>query len=202
MLDGGYLNPKGSVVWGGGDISALPEFNDASQMFQDYGARQDIKTSGFKFLKGVADALRKNLATLEVSIDAGTRDTYTAYKGRDAFNRVVENTMRYRECGPVQLKYIAGLTNVTDADIAGFVNLAAAVRPTSILITAEMGAAFTRTYGDPAIRQVARLIDACRALDTHVSPMNDAEGNMRFPNVWPEIADMIPQAERAPAEIT
>src|ERR1700730_8659464 len=74
MLANQHLDPNGRVVWGGGDISALPEFNKLAGMFLGYGCHQDFKTSGYKFLRGVADAIAKKRGTVEVSIDAGTRE--------------------------------------------------------------------------------------------------------------------------------
>lgn len=188
MLAGRHFDPKGLVTWGGGDISALPEFNEISELFQNYGATQDFKTSAFKYLKGVADALRRNVGKVEVSIDAGTRETYAAYKGRDAFDRVVENVLRYRECGDVQLKYIADRSNVTDADVDGFVGLVERVRPTLVTITAEMSAAYSKLYDDAAIARVANLVRSVRKIGTRVAPLGDQDGAILFPHIWPQVS--------------
>ena len=42
MLRGEYIDPAGSVTWGGGDISALPEFNTLAAMYREYGLYQDF----------------------------------------------------------------------------------------------------------------------------------------------------------------
>ncbi len=195
MLAGRHLDPKGHVTWGGGDISALPEFNEISELFQNYGAHQDFKTSAFKYLKGVADALRRKVGKVEVSVDAGTRETYATYKGRDAFDRVVENILRYRECGDVQLKYIADRTNVTDADIEGFVGLVERIRPALVIITAEMNAAYLKLYDGDAIARLSKLVRAVRSVGVEVTPAGDQQGQILFPHIWPQISESLAEAQ-------
>ena len=137
MLAGGHLNPAGSVTWGGGDISALPDFNAVSQLFIDYGVKQNFKTSGYKYLKGVAGALDKNLGCVEVSVDAGTRETYAKVKGKDVFDAVMHNLARYAEHGSIQLKYVAMVENLTEADIDGFLGLVQKLQPNMVMFTPE-----------------------------------------------------------------
>jgi pyruvate-formate lyase-activating enzyme len=191
MLAGRHFDPDGNVTWGGGDISALPEFNRIAELFETYGARQMFKTSAFKYLKGVASALQRRKGVLEVSVDAGTRETYAAYKGRDAWDRVVENLLRYRENGDVRLKYIADLSNVSDADIDGFVGLVERVQPKRVIITSEFSAAQGDLYDAAAVSRVANLIRAVRQTGVVVNPSNDEHGEALFPNLWARLAPQL-----------
>lgn len=195
MLEGGHLNPEGQVTWGGGDISALPEFNETSLMFIDYGVAQDFKTSGYKFLIGVARAITEGKGVVEVSVDAGTRETYASYKGKDVWDTVVANILKYREHGPVKLKYIADFCNVGDADIAGFLNLITAVKPSLITVTPEYNSAWQDKFDPQTINGMAKLLHLVRQSGLPVHPLDDVEGNLLFPHMWMRIKEIM---ERMP----
>lgn len=199
MLAGEHLDPNGVVTWGGGDISALVEFNELSRMFLAYGARQFFKTSGYKFLPGVAETIAKRRGMLEISVDAGTRETYASYKGADVFGRVVENIGRYREAGRLQLKYIAAANiNLSDADVDGFVGLVERFKPTSVMVTPEYGASWSKQYDDKNIKQIAKMIVDLRGLGVTVAPSTWAHGATLFPDFWPELAHEIRMAKPGP----
>lgn len=187
MLQGQHLDPAGTVTWGGGDISALAEFNELSRLFLDYGVRQEFKTSGYKFLQGVASTLEKKKGLLEVSVDAGTRQTYADYKGADVFDRVVENIYKYREHGALKLKYIACGKNLSDADIFGFVELAQRAKPVHVTITPEYGESWSRQYDTPTIKQLAKLVRSLSDAGLKTLPDNPVDGKRIFPDFWPEL---------------
>ena len=187
MLAGRHLDPGGLVTWGGGDISALVEFNDLSRMFLDYGVHQDFKTSAYKFLPGVAETIAKDRGTIEVSIDAGTPETFAKYKGADVFARVVENILHYRQSGEVRLKYIAAGCNLSDLDIDGFVTVAQRVKPKSVLITPEYGELWSKQYDSALIRQIAKLMRSLRDAGLSVEPSDPIAGRRFFPDFWPEL---------------
>jgi len=193
------MDPAGRVTWGGGDISALPEFNRVSQLFTANGIRQTFKTSGFKFLPGLAGALERNLAEVEVSVDAGTPETYALVKGKDAFDRVTSNLREYAEAGEIHLKYIACKDNLGDRDIDGFVELARDLGTKYVIVTPEWkqchdGALLQDEY----LSAIARLIDSLGEIAT-VAPANRAEGERLFPDgMWAMIEPRLAVAA-APA---
>jgi sulfatase maturation enzyme AslB (radical SAM superfamily) len=191
MLAGEHLDPNGTVTWGGGDISALVEFNDLSRMFLAYGVKQDFKTSAYKFLPGVAETIAKDKGAVEVSVDAGTRETYASYKGEDVYDRVVENIGRYRESGPIKLKYIAAACNISDADIDGFVDLAKRTKPISVMVTPEYGESWAKEYDHKAIRQIAKLINKLMASGHDMVPSNAVDGRRIFPDFWEALAPLL-----------
>jgi sulfatase maturation enzyme AslB (radical SAM superfamily) len=191
MLAGKHLDPAGTVTWGGGDISALVEFNDLSRMFLAYGVKQDFKTSAYKFLPGVAETIAKKRGAVEVSVDAGTRETYASYKGADVYDRVVENILRYRQSGQIKLKYIAASCNISDADIDGFVDLARRAKPISVMVTPEYGESWSKQYDGKAVGQIAKLINKLRASGLKIGPDNAVDGRRIFPDFWESLAPML-----------
>lgn len=85
-------------------------------------------TNAFMFNEAAAEALQNGRGYIYVSVDAGTRETYYAIKGIDAFEGVCRNLYEYAKLGPVVLKYIVfeGI-NDNDADLEGFFQLADAI---------------------------------------------------------------------------
>jgi hypothetical protein len=187
MLSGRHLDPSGSITWGGGDISALPEFNDLSRLLLDYNVFQNFKTSAFKLLPGVCATLDKQRGSVEVSVDAGTAGTYARFKGKDAFDRVVTNIIRYREHGPIVLKYIADPCNLGDEDIVGFLSLVRRVDPQCVIVTPEWSASWSRKYSEAMIAQIAKLVGSLRQTGVPVQPADASEGMRLFPKIWPDV---------------
>jgi pyruvate-formate lyase-activating enzyme len=67
-----------------------------------------------------------NRASLNVSVDAGTAETFAKVKGVNCFGKVCENLQKYRDNGiKIDLKYIM-LEGINDnqADVIGFIELA------------------------------------------------------------------------------
>ncbi len=124
---------------------------------------------------------------VEVSIDAGTRDTYTQVKGKDALGRVIDNIARYREHGQVNLKYIGGSNNLGDDDIEGFVKLTARLAPNIVTVTPEWSEYWKGDYAGGLTRQIAKLIHLLGETGLHVVPGNQAERKQFFPNSWSEL---------------
>jgi hypothetical protein len=197
MLNGNYVDPSGTVTWGGGDISALPEFNAVSHLFIDYGIKQQFKTSGLKFLKGITRALEEKKGVLEVSLDAGTRETYATYKGKDVWDQVTANIIRYREYGQVDLKYICDFPNVGDADIEGFVEFALRVQPTSIVVTPEFISACGKKFDHKTIAGMSKLIHSLRKAGLPVQPVDDPLGNQLFPHIWDRVKEGMERLQYA-----
>lgn len=192
MLNGGFLDPKGSVTWGGGDISALPEFNEVSQLFVDYGVMQTFKTSGYKFLRSVASALDKKIGLVEVSVDAGTSKTYAKVKGKDVYASIVDNLIRYSECGDIQLKYVATTENLGDADIDGFLELVGKLNTKAVIFTPEWTACHSGAYQDHHLRSLARLINSTRSIAPNVVPNDRAMGERLFPSgMWKRLEPFL-----------
>jgi pyruvate-formate lyase-activating enzyme len=182
MLSGGHLNPKGDVTWGGGDISALPAFNEVSDLFRDYGVSQIFKTSGFKYLRGVAQTIKMKRGVLEVSVDAGTPATYAKIKGRNAFARVTENLHRYRENGDVRLKFIAEKDNLNDEDIGGFVELARSLGINRVTVTPEWTQCHSKELATPYYcDRIAELLLRLKQVVPIVDPLTKSRGERFFP---------------------
>jgi hypothetical protein len=138
-----------------------------------------------------AETIAKDRGAVEVSVDAGTRETYASYKGADVYDRVVENILRYRESGPIKLKYIAAGCNISDADIDGFVDLARRAKPISVMVTPEYGESWSKQYDTNAVGQIARLINTLRDAGHRIVPSSALDGRRIFPDFWESLAPLL-----------
>jgi molybdenum cofactor biosynthesis enzyme MoaA len=76
------------------------------------------------FDQKIADSLRKNGSTLNISLDCGTRETFEVVKRRDMFEKVIDNLKRYKDYGKIEIKYnILPGVNDDEKDFIGIVNI-------------------------------------------------------------------------------
>ena len=99
LLKDGIMDPNGSMDWGGGEPIIYPEFDEIIGDTLDYGVRHLVHTNATRCSPTLLTALEKNLARLDTSIDAGTRETYFKIKKRDEFDHVWDNLERYAATG-------------------------------------------------------------------------------------------------------
>ena len=75
---------------------------------------------------------RKDGSFLNVSVDAGTRETYREVKGLDAYDRVLSHIRRYAQEGAViEIKYILMPENCDRENIDGFLAFCKEISPPS-----------------------------------------------------------------------
>ena len=121
----GELTDKFHVLLGAGEFTIHPE-RSALYELGDYA--EYILTNGSIYDQRVDEILANGNAALEISLDAGTRQTFSKIKGFDLFDKVIENTARYAQSkkASVHLKYIF-LPGINDnaEDVEGFVNICA-----------------------------------------------------------------------------
>jgi pyruvate-formate lyase-activating enzyme len=111
------------VGFANGEITILPycdEFLDSAKRYI-----LQIYTNASVYNKKLADMLRNEMTRINVSVDAGTRETFARIKRVDCFEKVSNNLIRYGETkGDIILKYIF-LPNINDdeANVEGFMKL-------------------------------------------------------------------------------
>jgi len=117
-----YLAHDCFFQFAGGEITILPQ----KDLLLDVAAGKKARffSNAFLFDTKIAASLRNNGSMIYVSLDSGTRGTFKLLKGRDLFEKVVDNLKNYRSCGEIELKYIIipGV-NDSDEDIDGIVGV-------------------------------------------------------------------------------
>ena len=87
--------------------------------------RVEIATNGIKYLPVIEQICTKTFVDINISIDAGTRETYKKIKTVDKFNELIENLKKYAKLPLLlRLKYILvrGI-NDTKEEIENYINL-------------------------------------------------------------------------------
>ena len=118
------------VVFHGGDFSVLKEFESLTKTFIKNGVDKiDFSSNNIIYQPIVSDLLAKKKASLNMSLDCGSRETYKLIKRVDKFNDVIKNLKKYviasKSGNPeINVKYII-LKNVNDneEEIIKFISL-------------------------------------------------------------------------------
>jgi organic radical activating enzyme len=119
-----YLDPSGTIFWGGGEPALLKEFSDCLDICIEQNISIEISSNATVFSDAICNGLKSGKCSLCTSIDAGTPDTYLKIKGKDAFQCVWENLEVYASSNMDRLtiKYIVTDDNKREKDIDGFID--------------------------------------------------------------------------------
>lgn len=132
----------------GGEPTILENFEEISNYLIDNGIGDiNLATNAVKYSNVVAEKLKTNNFFLITSLDAGTPSTFKKLRGADAYKKVVENLIRYRNINPerVWIKYVICEDNKNEDDLWGFVMAMIAINPGKVYICPDF------PYGDKEI---------------------------------------------------
>jgi len=133
-------------------------------------------TNAELFSEEIAESLDICNSTVNVSLDAGTKETYKNVKGKDCFNTVKSNIEEYSKRGKIILKYIIlpGI-NTNNDDAAGFVNFAAKINATiEIAINYFELQEFNENI-DICVKAIDKIVNAAKC--NHLSVVNRIDLN-------------------------
>jgi radical SAM protein with 4Fe4S-binding SPASM domain len=127
-------NLSRAVLHGVGEPMLVPELPRMVRYLKDRGVYVLFNTNGTVLNERNGRALIKaGLDELRVSLDASTRESYKAIRGKDYFNRILRNVRRFRDLqeseGHAKPRVSAWLTGLkqTTAELPDFVTLAAEI---------------------------------------------------------------------------
>ncbi|GHS96333.1 hypothetical protein AGMMS50276_14540 [Synergistales bacterium] len=132
-----------SIEWAAladGEITVLPHRDKLLNLIKERGWGAGICTNALIYNDDVAEILGRPLSVLNVSLDAGTAETYRKVKGVNVFSKVVANLEKYAESkGRILLKYIL-LPGVNDSfdDVNGFIKIAVSLKVERVLLSHDM----------------------------------------------------------------
>ena len=111
-----------------GEITVSPFRKEILRLWKRQSWGGTLLTNGSIYMGEIADLLSDGLVFLNVSVDAGTPETFAKIKNVDCYQKVVKNLKRYSEAGKVELKYIV-LEGINDnaANIDGFTEIAKSI---------------------------------------------------------------------------
>jgi sulfatase maturation enzyme AslB (radical SAM superfamily) len=121
----GTLDPRATVVWGGGEPVIDRNFTQIADMIATRlpDARQRVLTNGVSYSATVSRLLREDRISMTTSVDAGTGKVFANIRGRDKLARVVENLKKYAtgRAANVTIKYIFTEGNTALEECRAFV---------------------------------------------------------------------------------
>lgn len=120
----GVLASDYSFDWGGfGEPSINPHFGSLTGKMLDDGASGLVYTNALTRHPVIERGLAEGRLVIRCSVDAGTRETYRAVRGVDAFETVWENLKAYAKINSagVSAKYIVTTGNAALAETDAFV---------------------------------------------------------------------------------
>ena len=126
MLDylqqNGHLDADCVIGLAPSEITIMPHKNFLLDAVQNY--RIQVLTNGFIFDEKIAESIKRNGSRVQISLDAGTSETFNLVKGRDLFDKTISNIKKYQSYGKIILKYIVmpGI-NDGDNDIEGILSI-------------------------------------------------------------------------------
>lgn len=126
LHDQGALVQDALISWGGGEPSILPGFDNTAAWLLDHGYLQHIHTNALRWSEPVQGLLAAGRGVVNVSLDSGSSEIYSAVKGVDGFGKVLNTVRRYAEAGGplITLKYIVFEANNSIGEIESFLQLA------------------------------------------------------------------------------
>lgn len=121
-----------------GEICVNPLREKMLEISGKYAETITIATNASAYNESLYKVLESKRASIIVSMDAGTKETFARIKGCDMFERVKENLRSYRKAGigAVELKYIfvPGMNDNTE-DVDGFLELCEEINPGVVTIS-------------------------------------------------------------------
>ncbi|CAK7028119.1 MAG: hypothetical protein DELT_02662 [Desulfovibrio sp.] len=113
-----------TVFWIEGEPTLSRDFANFCREFHERGLNQFFLTNATRYSPEIALSLAAGNGHISLSLDSGSRETYAAVKGADAFETVRFNAKRYARAGgtrpSITLKYILLDANANPREILLF----------------------------------------------------------------------------------
>ncbi|MGN0401758.1 MAG: radical SAM protein [Acetatifactor sp.] len=159
----GYWSEDCIVELCNGEITIHPDKKNIYRALEN--CKVMFLTNAIIYDEEIERRMKEGTASLNVSIDAGTRETFHEIKGIDAFDRVVNNLSMYshQRRGIFNLKYILlpGI-NDNDKDIDGFVMLCKRLDVSMAHISCNLCLNFEDYYNEKMINAIKRLVNSLK----------------------------------------
>jgi len=99
MVANNYLDREAIINWGGGEVAIYRHFEPIASLLVAKGYTQFVNTNALVYSPVIEEGLRQGSMLVQISVDAGTPETYRQVKGVDAFEIVWQNLTRYARAG-------------------------------------------------------------------------------------------------------
>lgn len=197
MIEKRQLAPDARVWWGGGEPTLLKDFDRIVDRLVAHGTRQEISSNATVFSPVILKHLsQKSNIGLTVSVDAGTRASYSKVKGRDAFDTVCANLNTYSAGGgnDVLLKIIVTEDNATETNVAGVMDMLRRTGIRKLRIDLDN---YAPTQSEAVVNTMASLKCEAERLQVKADAYGTGMDGMPELNIQERIARRVGQAKEA-----
>jgi len=183
LFDQRLIRPKGSTIsWGGGEPSLVNTFERTVEFLRSKDINQIINTSAIKFSPSIQKVLEERRATVRISTDSGTNETYEKVKRNRNAEYVWKSIKRYASSGgDLVIKYIVFSMNSDVSEVERFIERCAESGVKKICISVDAHAVYSVESNQPKIGMkewVAAGIMHNLAISKNIAP--------HFESIWPE----------------
>ena len=114
------------VAWGGGEPTMSPDFKELISFINNSvkPKTQRFFSNAINYSEDIANLLKKNIASLTTSVDAGSIKTFKKVRGVNQYIKVLKNLKKYYDISKKNtvIKFIFTEHNSTKEEIESFVN--------------------------------------------------------------------------------
>ena len=155
LIEKGFYKAGGEATFQGGEPTLMQNFDELINLFIQNGTVVRVHTSAIKYSSTLEDALKKNMASVVISLDSACSKTYKKIKQVDAFDSVCKNIEKYIQASEnnnqnLILKYII-IPGVNDnvKEIDKFFNLLKDLKVKTIAVDIEVQ--YARKYDNKEV---------------------------------------------------
>ena len=123
----GALSDDCHVVWGGGEPTLSPRFEEINKYLQqlpDIG-KVRVLTNSLRFSKSLQELLENKKVQIVTSIDSGSEALFREIRGKGEISSIVQNLKSYHEALPdkrrLTIKYILMPNNCSSSELSEYV---------------------------------------------------------------------------------
>jgi sulfatase maturation enzyme AslB (radical SAM superfamily) len=179
MFHSGIADPNFCIRLATGEITDHKYKNLIYDWLEKNKRPLRVLTNGLQFDQKLFELIQIPGSYLNVSLDAGTPETYREIKGADAFDLVVKNLIKYAQGERrVLLKYIFLENNLDEANINGFVAVAQKCNPLGIVISTNMD------FQDQSVGYPMGMIDAIVRMIQNLRAIGIGSGSIFINNLF------------------
>lgn len=126
LVENKKIRDDAQVAWGGGEPTMSPNFKELINYVNDKvkPKTQRFFSNAINFSEDIALLLKKNIASLTTSVDAGNIETFRKVRGVNQYQKVLKNLKKYFDASKnnTVIKYIFTELNSNLENVEGFVN--------------------------------------------------------------------------------
>lgn len=145
LINKKLLTEDATIDFAGGEPTMYYKFNEALELFTEANIKNIvIHTNAIIYSKQIEKAVKKGIANLTVSVDAGTKETHQKVKRVVSFERVLKNLEKYckalkpKNKNKVRSKFvIVPKYNDTEEEILLWIKKAAEIGVSELILNAD-----------------------------------------------------------------